>query len=424
MKLPRQMAMLTTVVMVVVVVAIGFGVAEWMIGEPTGLTPLIVAQLALALLALMTLVSVFAISLVWLERKQLGRMQGRVGPTRVGPFGLLQPIADAIKLLTKEDVAPGSSLRVLFFVAPLLVFIPSFVVWVTIPFARDVAVRSLDMGLFFFVAVSVLSIVGLVLAGWSSNSKYAILGGFRSAAQLVSYEIPIILVILGVCMLADSMSFVEVVQAQTVPYAVVQPLAFCIFLIAGLAEVGRTPFDIYFAESEVVGGPFVEYSGAHWAIFFLAEYVNTFLIGILAALLFLGGWNWPFQPLPEAAGQLDTALRILLVLGKAYVVVAVIFWIRATYPRMRIDQLMAFGWKVLIPLAFASVLATAFQLFYGWPLWTLTLISVGILAVPVGLQMKIQRSPIVDRAQRMRMNAILVEALQAPQRHQIEGDEN
>ena len=363
----------------------------------------------IALFTLFNVLALVAMSLVWIERKQLGRMQGRVGPTRVGPFGLLQPFADGLKLLTKEDIAPGPSSRLLFFVAPLLVFVPAFVIWVTIPFSRDLVVRNLDMGLFFFVAVSVLGIVGLVLAGWSSNSKYAILGGFRSAAQLVSYEIPIIMVILGVAMLAGSLDFnvvVSVGQAD-VPYAVVQPLAFVVFMIAGLAEVGRTPFDIYFAESEVVGGPFVEYSGAHWAIFFLAEYVNTFVIGALGALLFLGGWQWPFDDPP-------TALAVALFLGKSYLLVVVIFWVRATYPRLRIDQLMAFGWKVLIPLSFASVVATAFQQFYGWPLWSLTLISLAILAVPVVAQLRLQRRPAMELAQRYAERAVRVEARPRP----------
>jgi NADH-quinone oxidoreductase subunit H len=350
-----------------------------------------------------------AISLVWLERKFLGRLQGRVGPTRVGPFGLLQPIADGLKLLMKEDIAPGPSSRLLFFVSPLLVFVPAFVVWVTIPFSRDLVVRNLELGLFFFIAVSVLSIVGLVLAGWSSNSKYAILGSFRAAAQLVSYEIPLIMAILGVVMLSGSMDFgvVIAVGQEDIPYAVIQPLGFAVFLIAGLAEVGRTPFDIYFAESEVVGGPFVEYSGAHWAIFFLAEYVNTFVIGALGAALFLGGWRWPFDDPPAAVG-------VALFLGKSYFLVMLIFWVRATYPRLRIDQLMAFAWKVLIPLSFASVLATAFQQFYGWPLWSLTLMSLGIGAVPVVIQLRLQHNPAIELAKRYHAKAVLVQGVPRP----------
>lgn len=369
-----------------------------------------VITLSLQLFALFNVAAIAAISLVWLERKFLGRLQGRVGPTRVGPFGLLQPIADALKLLAKEDVAPGSSQKIIFYAAPLLVFVPAFVVWVTFPLARDVVVRNMDLGLFFFVAVSVLSIVGLVLAGWSSNSKYAILGGFRSAAQLVSYEIPIIMAILVVGMLAGSLNFVEVVDAQSsMPYVAVVPLAFVIFLIAGLAEVGRTPFDIYFAESEVVGGPFVEYSGAHWAIFFLAEYVNTFVVGLLGALLFLGGWRWPFS------ADLVQWASIALLLGKAYLIVLVIFWIRGTYPRMRIDQLMAFGWKWLIPLSFAVFIAAAAQLFYGWPQWSLTIASLVILAVPVALQLRLQRNPARALGARYVANAVVVTAQARPE---------
>lgn len=361
------------------------------------------------LFALFNVAAIAAISLVWLERRFLGRLQGRPGPNRVGPFGILQPIADAIKLMSKEDVAPGNSQRLLFYASPILVFVPAFVVWVTFPLARDIVVRNLDMGLFFFVAISTLSIVGLVLAGWSSNSKYAILGGFRAAAQLVSYEIPIITMILVVGMLANSLDFVEVVDAQaTVPYLVVAPLAFVIFLVAGLAEVGRTPFDIYFAESEVVGGPFVEYSGAHWAIFFMAEYVNTFVLGLLGALLFLGGWRWPFGPdLPQIAS-------VALLLGKAYFIVLIIFWIRGTYPRMRIDQLMAMAWKWLIPLSFVLFIAAAFQLKFEWPWWVLTILSLVILAVPVIIQSRKQRNPAQELAARYAANAVVVEAKPRP----------
>ena len=353
-----------------------------------------VILITIGLVSLLTGLSVVVLSLTWLERKFLGRLQGRVGPTRVGPMGVMQPIADAIKLVFKEDVTPGGADKVLFWLAPLLVFVPSFVVWLTIPFARDAVLRNLDLGLFFFIAFSVLSIVGLVLAGWSSASKYAVLGGFRSAAQLISYEIPLIMTVLAAVMLAGSMNFVDVVDGQrTVPYAALMPLGLVIFFISGLAEIGRTPFDIYFAESEVVGGPFVEYSGAHWAVFFLAEYVNTFMIGVLVALLFLGGWSWPFGDLPSAAA-------VALLLGKAYLVVLVIFWIRGTFPRLRIDQLMSLSWKVLIPLSFVNIVLVAVQLFYGWPAWTLTLMSLAVLAVPIYAQLRYQRVPAMERARR------------------------
>ena len=400
---------IAAVLLVGVGVLVGvFSLALALLGEPgDDVTPLTVGKIVIALFALLTLITTLGISLVWLERKQLGRMQGRVGPTRVGPFGLLQVVADGIKLLMKEDVAPSSSSKAIFYIAPLLVFVPSFVVWLTIPIGQDLVVRSLDLGVFFFIAVSVLSIVGLILAGWSSNSKYAILGGFRSAAQLVSYEIPLILGVLSVVIVADSMRFTDVVEAQaSVPYIALLPLAFAVFFISGLAEVGRTPFDIYFAESEVVGGPFVEYSGAHWAIFFLAEYVNTFVVAALGALLFLGGWEWPF-------GELGQVPAVAVFLGKTYFLAVVIFWVRATLPRLRIDQLMNVGWKLLIPLGFASVILVAVQRFYDWPSWTLTVMSLAAIAAVAGVQLRMQRRDAVATAERYAQRAVAVQPSRA-----------
>ena len=325
-------------------------------------------------LGLLTGLSVVVLSLVWVERKFLGRIQMRLGPMRVGPQGLLQPVADAVKLVAKEDILPSWVDKVVYWVAPLAVFVPSFMIWVTIPLARDVVVRNLDMGLFYIIAFSVLSIVGLVTAGWASANKYAVLGGFRAAAQLISYEIPLILAVLGVAMLAQSLNLTTVVDQQaSFPNALIQPLGLVLFLTAGLAELGRTPFDIHPAESEVVGGPFVEYSGAHWAVFFLAEYINTFAIAALTVLLFLGGWLFP-----GISGDI-TGPGTLVFLVKTYLVILVIFWIRGTYPRLRIDQLMSLGWKVLVPLAFLNIVSTAVYMFYGWPTWSLTLMSLAAL---------------------------------------------
>ena len=327
------------------------------------------------ILGLLTGLSVVVLSLVWVERKFLGRIQMRMGPMVVGPYGLLQPVADAIKLVAKEDLLSPWVDRIVYWIAPLAVFIPSFMIWVTIPISRDIVIRNMEMGLFYIIAFSVLSIVGLVAAGWASSNKYAVLGGFRAAAQLISYEIPLIMAVLGVAMLAQSLNLQEIVNQQdTYVYALVQPLGLLIFFIAGLAEIGRTPFDIHPAESEVVGGPFVEYSGAHWSIFFLAEYINTFAIAALTVLLFLGGWL-----LPGLSGGAITTVGIFVFFAKTYLVILVIFWFRGTYPRLRIDQLMSFGWKMLVPLSFINIILTGCYMFYGWPAWLMSIISVTIL---------------------------------------------
>ena len=329
--------------------------------------------------ALLVFLSVMVLALTWLERKALARIQMRMGPMRVGFHGALQPIADAMKLVSKEDILPSWADRRVYWLAPLAVFIPAFLLWVTIPVARDVALANLDLGLFYIVAISVLSVMGLVMAGWSSANKYAMLGGLRAAGQLVSYEIPFIMAILAVAMLAQTLNLRHIVEAQsTFAYVLFLPLSLFLFLTAGLAELGRTPFDIHHAESEVVGGPFVEYSGAHWAVFFLAEYINTFTIAALTALLFLGGWGWPTMPFD---GLLHSALSVLWFMVKTYAVILVIFWIRGTYPRLRIDQLMAFGWKLLVPLSFLNIVLVGVVMFYGWSLWVLSLLSVITLAI-------------------------------------------
>ena len=340
-------------------------------------------RIILGLLILFTALSVVVLSLTWLERKVLGRLQRRLGPTRTGPMGLMQPLADALKLVLKEDLVPSWADRAVFWVAPLVVLVPSFMIWVTIPAGENLVMRNLDMGLFYIIAFSVLTILGLVLAGWGSANKFGTLGGMRAAAQLVSYEIPVIMAVIAVAMLAQSLDLRVITMSQVpaehanitelnsidIPFAVIQPLGMIIFLIAGLAELGRIPFDIYFAESEIVGGPFVEYSGAHWSVFFLAEYMNTFAIAALTALLFLGGWYGPWLP------------EWLWFILKTYLVILVIFWIRGTFPRLRIDQLMAFAWQVLVPLSFANIVITAVYLFYGWPWWSMSLMSLTLTGV-------------------------------------------
>jgi NADH-quinone oxidoreductase subunit H len=337
--------------------------------------------LVIALFIMFSALSGVVLSLTWLERKVLGRLQLRLGPTRTGPMGLMQPIADALKLILKEDIIPASSEKALFWVAPIIVVISAFMIWVTIPGTQNAVIQNLDLGLFYIIAFSVVGILGLVLAGWGSANKYGTLGGLRAAAQLISYEIPIIMVAISMAMLAQSLDLREIVNGQDdYIYFLIQPLGLALFFIAGLAEVGRTPFDIYFAESEIVGGPFVEYSGAHWSVFFLAEYINTFAIAALTVILFFGGWSGP---------GLTGDWGIIYFLLKVYLVIMVIFWIRGTFPRLRIDQLMAFAWKVMVPMSFLTIVMTAVYQFYGWPAWSLTAMSTtGLVVVGIVIYKK------------------------------------
>ena len=328
---------------------------------------------------LIMMLSLMVLFLTWLERKTLARIQMRIGPMRVGFHGAMQPLADAIKLLTKEDILPDWSDKRIYWTAPILVFVPAVLLWVTIPISEGIVLSNLNYGLFYIAAISVLSVMGLVLAGWGSANKYGMLGGLRAAGQLVSYEIPFIMAILAITILANSLNLVEIVNAQSsLAYILIQPMGFFLFLTAGLAELGRTPFDIHHAESEVVGGPFVEYSGVHWAIFFFAEYVNTFTVATLAALLFLGGWGWPQIPLTGIYGEM---LSIFLFALKIFLIVLLIFWIRGTYPRLQIDQLMAFGWQLLVPMSFVNIILTAYVIFYAFPLWVLSILSASTLLI-------------------------------------------
>lgn len=351
--------------------------------------------------------TIVVLSLTWLERRVLGKIQRRIGPNRVGPQGLLQPIADAIKLVTKEDIIPESADKLIYWLAPIVVFVPPFVIWVTIPIASNttasntttLAVNNMHLGLLFVIALTVISITGLVMAGWGSANKYAILGGLRSTAQLISYEIPLIMVAISVLILSQTTDLKEIVDKQNIiPYALYLPLGLLLFFIAGIAEVGRVPFDIYHAESEIVGGPFVEYSGAHWSVFYLAEYIQTFTIAVLTTLLFLGGWHIPFISLEE-----NIVLGFFITIIKAYAVVMIIFWFRGTFPRMRIDQLMAFAWKILIPLSFANVVISSGIIFYDIPLIVLSIINILItLAIGYVLYNKFTTPAKIDAEEMLR----------------------
>ncbi|MYH41718.1 MAG: NADH-quinone oxidoreductase subunit NuoH [Chloroflexi bacterium] len=322
------------------------------------------------------LMTVVVMALIYLERKVIARFQQRLGPTRTGPAGILQSPADALKLLGKEDLRPKNADPWVFELAPYFVFIPIFLVFVAIPFAFDWQIRVLELGLLYVLAVSSINIVGWVMAGWGSDNRYAMLGALRAAAQGISYELPLVLALVAVAMVVSlpgdvrgSLNLVEIVAEQGhIPYIVWQPLAFAIFYIAMLAELNRTPFDIPVGESEVVGGPFVEYSGIRWSMFFLGEYTALLLLSLRGAAVFLGGWAWP---LGEEVADQNAALGLLyqftLTAAKAGVLIFTIFWVRATMPRLRVDQLMAFSWKVLLPLTFAQIAANGLVLVYGWP---------------------------------------------------------
>ncbi len=306
--------------------------------------------------------TVVVMALIYLERKIIARFQMRLGPTRTGPFGLMQSLADALKLVGKEDLRPRGADPWVFELAVYFVFVPIFLMFVAIPFALDWEVRVLELGIFYVVAVSSVSIVGWVMAGWASDNRYAMLGGLRAAAQAISYEIPLVLSLLAVAMVADTLNLRTIVVEQGhIPNVVWQPLPFVIFFIAMLAELNRPPFDIAVGESETAGGPHIEYSGIRWSMFFLAEYAALFLFALIASAVFLGGWAWPLGE------ELGRWWQFALTGVKVSLIIFTVFWVRVSVPRLRIDQLMAFSWKVLLPLIFVQVMVNGLILVYDWP---------------------------------------------------------
>jgi NADH-quinone oxidoreductase subunit H len=297
-----------------------------------------------------------------LERRLLARFQLRVGPNRVGPLGLLQPLADGIKLIFKESFIPAGADRFVYVVAPIISVVAALFVYAVIPigppirlFGREVTlyVADVNVGILLVLAASSVGVYGIILGGWASDNKYSLLGGLRSSAQVVSYELTLGLAVLAVVMMANSLSLVDIVRAQAHRWFIVtQPLAFLLFLIAGLAETNRAPFDLPEAEQELIAGYQTEYGGFAFAMFYLAEYVGVITMGALSATLFLGGWQGPLLP------------PVLWFFVKVFVVVCVFIWIRATLPRLRYDQLMGFGWKVLVPVGLANLALTA--IFIVW----------------------------------------------------------
>jgi NADH-quinone oxidoreductase subunit H len=299
---------------------------------------------------------------IWAERKVAAHIQFRPGPNRVGPFGLIQPAADVLKLFFKEDIIPAESHHVLFLMAPLIAFIPAFVTFTVVPLGPNVIISDLNIGILLFLAMSSLAVYTIVLAGWSSNSKYSLMGGLRSSAQMISYELALGLTVVAVVLSTGSLSTMAIVDAQAKYwYALTQPLAFLIFLVAMLAETNRSPFDLPEAEAELVAGYHLEYSSMKFAIFFMGEYMNMMTISAVCATLFLGGWRGLF-PIPFLPGWAAGAIWLA---GKITVLMFFFLWVRWTFPRLRYDQLMGFGWKVLLPVSLLNVVVTALAR-YWW----------------------------------------------------------
>jgi len=312
--------------------------------SPTAVDIVMVSIQAISILVFLLLNVLF---LVYLERKVSAYIQQRLGPNRVGPRGFFQTTLDVIKLLGKEDIVPDCADKWLFRLAPIAIFIPTMMVFAVVPFGENMIAVDLNIGIFYFVAIASTTVMAFIMAGWGSNNKYSLLGGMRTVAQMISYEIPLVFSLLGVVMITGSLKMSEIVAAQqNVWFIVSQPLAFIIFFIAATAELNRAPFDLPEGEQEIVAGPYTEYSGMRFALFFLAEYANMVAMSIIIVTVFLGGWHGPFLP------------SWLWVFIKMYLVITLFMWLRWTFPRIRVDHLMSLNWKVLLPLAIINIVIT------------------------------------------------------------------
>ena len=308
------------------------------------------------------------------ERKMIGWMHVRMGPNRVGPAGLLQPIADALKLLLKEIVVPAKANKALFVLAPVMTIMPALVAWAVVPFGPEQAIANVNAGLLFVMAITSLEVYGVIIAGWASNSKYAFLGAMRASAQMVSYEIAMGFVLVIILMVSGSLNLSAIVAGQTKGQFASMGLnflswnwlpllpMFVVYIISGIAETARHPFDVVEGESEIVAGHMVEYSGMSFAMFFLAEYANMILISTLAALMFLGGWSAPLAALEFIPGWIWLGI-------KAFLVVSIFIWVRASFPRYRFDQIMRLGWKIFIPLTLFYLVIVAVWMQSAWNIW-------------------------------------------------------
>jgi NADH-quinone oxidoreductase subunit H len=286
---------------------------------------------------------------IYFERRLLGRMQARLGPNRTGPLGLLQPVADAVKVLLKEDIIPDKADKLVYWLAPIVSFFPVLLIFAVIPFQNGAILVDLNIGFLYIMAVTSISTIGVFMAGWSSSNKYSLLGAMRNVASLVSYEIPLLLSTVGVIIISGSLSMQQIVQAQDIPFILLQPMGFLLFFIGGCAEINRSPFDLLEADSGLVAGHHTEYSGMKFAMFYLVEYAEALALSAVIAVVFLSGWRGPLLP-----PWLWFIIKIIAVFGA-------MVWTRATFPRVRIDQLMALAWKFLFPLSLINLLVTGVE---------------------------------------------------------------
>ena len=330
-------------------------------------------QYAMMIAPLMISLTIAVAMFTYAERRVIGAMQTRIGPNRVGPFGVLQPFADVLKLFVKEIVVPTQSNKALYLIAPLLAIAPAFAAWAVLPFEAEAVLGDVNAALLYILALTSMTVYGVIIAGWASNSKYAMLGAMRSAAQIVAYEIAMGFALVGVVMAAGSLNLGAIVEAQrgSILHWYWLPLLplFVIYFISGVAETNRAPFDVAEGESEIVAGFHVEYSGATFASFFLAEYMQMILISFLAALLFLGGWLSPFEGIPVIGEWAAVVPGTIWLLLKAGFFAFCYLWFRATFPRYRYDQIMRLGWKVFIPITIVWIFLEGVALYFGWGPW-------------------------------------------------------
>ena len=321
---------------------------SWGLSE--GLVTVVLAILGVVILA--TFVLIVDILLVWVERKMVARFQDRFGPNRVGPFGIIQPIADVIKLLIKEDIMPIGADKFIFNLSPIIALATVLLLWAVVPFAPTIIGADINVAVLYVVAIGSIGTLGIIMAGWASNNKYALLGAFRTVAQMIAYEVPMIIALLVPVLLARSMGMQTIVNAQSPWYIFVVPLAAVILFVSSLAELGRTPFDISEAESEIVAGFHIEYTGMKFGLFYAGELLHALTVSALIATLFLGGWRGPFVDQVPILGP-------LYLFVKAFLVYYLIMWVRYSFPRVRIDQMLGFNWKFLTPLALFLLIVVA-----------------------------------------------------------------